>query len=158
MRLLRTEKERLVFQLSAAEKMVLVELLGLYPRVPPAHQRLTRKTRDVADAERQRLLDEALAEQRARIRRQVQSLLKRAGAFQQTAKGWEFNLRRRDAEWLLQVLNDVRVGSWIALGAPEELPRQVPAAEGEARLVAVMEIAGLFQSALLDALEGETAA
>lgn len=157
MKLLQSDKDRLIFRLSPGEKTVLLDVLKLYPRVPPAHHRLSRGEETDDDAERQRLLDEALAEQRARNKRQLQALLQRPETFQRADGGWRFTLRRGDFEWLVQVLNDVRVGSWIALGSPEQLPRQFAPDGANASHVAVMEIAGLFQMALLEAAEGGAA-
>ena len=157
MKLLQSDKDRLTFRLSPGEKAVLLDVLKFYPRVPPAHHRLSRGEETDADAERQRLLEDALAEQRARNKRQLQTLLQRPGTFQRADGCWRFTLRRGDFEWLVQVLNDVRVGSWIALGSPEQLPREFALDGANAPHVAVMEIAGLFQMALLDAGEGDAA-
>ena len=56
--------DQFVFQLGRREKQVLFELLKRYPCIPPAHQRLHSSTQ-LPDAS-QRLLDEALAQQRLR--------------------------------------------------------------------------------------------
>jgi hypothetical protein len=155
MKLLRADKDQLVFKLTSGEKAVLLDVLKLYPRVPPGQHRLTRGKKDDTHAENQRLLDEALAEQRARNQRQLQALLERKETFQQADRAWQFTLRRGDFEWLLQVLNDVRVGSWIALGSPEELPRHLPADSATAATACAMELAGLFQMTFLETVEGE---
>jgi predicted house-cleaning NTP pyrophosphatase (Maf/HAM1 superfamily) len=56
-----------------------------------------------------------------------------------------------EIEWLLQVLNDVRVGGWLALGEPEELePPEIN--ETNAPYLLAMEAAGYFQAQLLAAL------
>ena len=34
--------------------------------------------------------------------------------------GCRLSLSQADLEWLLQILNDIRVGSWVILGSPEE--------------------------------------
>ena len=71
--------------------------------------------------------------------------------FRETDAGLRFTLMAPEMEWLLQVLNDVRVGSWLALGEPEEL--EIPEVnQTNAPYVLAMESAGYFQSALLDAL------
>jgi len=156
-KLLAADKDWLRFQLSDGEKAVLLDVLGLYPCVPPAYHRLSREPRDNADRERQRLLDEALAEQRAQHRRLLQALLHNPDTFRKVGTRWQMTLRRGDFDWLLQVLNDVRVGSWIALGSPEQLPRKLPRDAAQAAHACAMELAGLFQMVLLDAVEGETA-
>lgn len=155
MRLLRSDQNHLVFLLSRGEKDVLLDVLKLYPCVPPAHHRLRRTAHTPKDEENQRLLDEALAEQRARNKRQLQVLIGDAETFQATERHWRFKLRRSDFEWVVQVLNDVRVGSWLALGSPDELPRRFPEDPETAPHVFAMELAGLFQMALLEAAEND---
>ena len=154
MKIIRTTKTKLVFHLGRREKHLLQDILHRYPRIPPAHQPLSKSGR-VPDREaNQRLLDEALAEQRAENKRQVQALLADAGRFQERATGCDLSLSRSEAEWLLQVLNDIRVGSWICLGSPEE--KLLPVTVEAGRDFWVMEMAGCFQAELLEALEGET--
>lgn len=155
MKLLKADKDHLRFRLSAGEKAVLLDVLALYPRVPPAHHRLSREERDDSDRERQRLLDEALAEQRAQNRRLLRTLLQQPDTFRKVGAYWQMTVRRGDFEWLLQVLNDVRVGSWIALGSPEELPKKLPRDATRAADACAMELAGLFQMALIEAVEGD---
>ena len=49
-------------------------------------------------------------------------------------------------EWLLQVLNDVRVGSWIALGSPAEHPEMEPEMSKQTMShVMTMDIAAFFE-------------
>jgi hypothetical protein len=147
----------MVFLLNPVEKEMLLDILGLYPQVPPGHRRHRLQTQfAVGDAENQHLLDEALAEQRANKKRQLQALLLAEETFRATRAGFELNLRHADCEALIQVLNDVRVGSWIALGEPEELPRKLPADGTRAAHACAMELAGLFQMTLLEAIENST--
>ena len=157
MKLLRADKARMVFLLNPVEKQTLLDILGLYPRVPPGHHRQRLQVHSApGDAENQRLLDEALAEQRANKKRQVQALLQDNGTFRATRAGFELQLRPTDCEWFIQVLNDVRVGSWIALGEPAELPRKLPADGTKAAHAVAMELAGLFEMTLLEAIEHST--
>ena len=156
MKLLKADNDQFVFQLNSGEKAALLEVLARYPCVPPAHHRLTRKGMSDPDSDKQRLLDEALAEQRAQNRRQLQTLLHNPGTFQRGQTCWRFRLRHGDFEWLLQVLNDIRVGSWLALGSPEELPRGMPDDPERATQVLGMELAGLFQRTLLEAVENHS--
>lgn len=152
MRLIRTTKTKLVFHLSQREKRLWREVLNLYPRIPPAHQPLSKFGR-VPDREgTQHLLDEALAEQRAENRKQVQSLLADPGRVQETETGCHLSISRSEAEWLLQVLNDIRVGSWISLGSPEGKLAGLNAKT--APDFWAMEMAGFFQEQLLEAVGG----
>jgi len=153
-KLIRTTKTKLLFQLGQREKRLLREVLNLYPRIPPAHQPLS-KSGHVPDRQaNQRLLDEALAEHRAETQKQLQTLLADPGRFEETETGCRLSLLRSEAEWLLQVLNDIRVGSWICLGSPEGKLAGLNART--APDFWAMEMAGCFQAQLLEALEGGT--
>ena len=102
----------------------------------------------------QRLLDEALAEQRAENKKQLEALLADPRRFAHTETGGRLSLSPAEVEWVLQVLNDIRVGSWIMLGSPDE--KRAELNEGTAPDLAAMETAGYFQMQLLQALRGET--
>jgi hypothetical protein len=97
-------------------------------------------------------LDEALAEQRAECQRQVAALLADPRRLTHTETGGHLSLSPAEVEWVLQVLNDIRVGSWIILGAPEE--RLPELKESNLPHVWAMEMAGHFQAQLLEALQG----
>ena len=151
MKLIRGDKDRFVFAMGKREKSLLFQILHLYPLVPPAHHQLSKFADGQRDAENQRLLEEALAEQRRGNRRQVLAMLNEPTRFRETDTGIQFTLTASQVEWLLQVFNDVRVGSWLALGEPDEL--QIPEVnQTNAPYVLAMESAGYFESALLDAL------
>jgi len=157
-KLLRPRRKLLVFEISRREKDLLFEILRLYPLVPPAHQRLSKTAAAGRLNEHQRLLEEALAAQRAENRRNILALLDEPDRFQTAPNGLLLKISRSEADWLLQVLNDVRVGSWIALGSPDtEAGGKIPANEETAPRVRSMEIAGAFESVLLDALTGRHA-
>ena len=149
--LIRQDKGALVFQLAAREKLLLLELLRAYPQMPPA-QRVVSKSGQLPDqATGQRLLDEALAEQRAENKRQLHALIHDSRRWKEEKKHWLLQLSSPDLEWMLQVLNDIRVGSWVELGSPEQWSEMVT--PHEARRVWTMELAGAFQMAFLHALE-----
>jgi hypothetical protein len=153
MKLVRATKTRLVFQLGRREEHLLRQVLKLYPRVPSAHHALTKSDRLPNREANQRLLDEALAEQRAACKQQVAALLADPRRLTYTESGGRLSLSSAEVDWVLQVLNDIRVGSWIILGAPEErLPEMN---ETNAPHVWAMEMAGLFQAQLLEALHRE---
>ena len=65
MKFLKTEADNLVFQIGRKEKSLLLELLKLYPLVPPAHHRIGQTTE--SSDPKQHLLDEALAEHRKEL-------------------------------------------------------------------------------------------
>jgi hypothetical protein len=150
---LRASRNRFLFHLGKRERALLLQTLELYPRIPPAHHRLSRKGGLPDQEANQRLLDEALNEQREENRRQLQTLLASPRRFTELGSGWRLSLSPVELEWLLQVLNDIRVGSWIDLGAPEEKIDTLT--EQTAPHVWAMELAGFFQMRLLEALNEE---
>jgi hypothetical protein len=151
-KLIRKTKSQLLFHLGTSEKLLLCQLLQLYPIIPAAHQKLT-KNGTIPDAEAsQRMLDEALAEQRVQSRAKVQAFLAEKDRFQSTEHGLNLTLKCPEMEWLLQTLNDIRVGSWVRLGSPESLEIAV-LDETTAPHYWAMEVAGHFQMRFLAALE-----
>ena len=151
MNLIRTTKEQLEFHLARREKHLLLSLLQLYPCLPSAHQPLSQSGGLPDQETSQRLLAEALAEQREENRRQLQALLGDPGRFREEETGWRLSLSRADLEWLLQVLNDIRVGSWVRLGSPEEPLTGLD--EKTAPHYAAMEMSGQLQMQFLEALQ-----
>jgi hypothetical protein len=152
MKLVRTTKTKLLFDLGRREERLFREVLKLYPRVPSAHHVLTKSQQFPARAADQRLLDEALEEQRAEHKQQVTALLADLRRLTPTETGSRLSLSHAELEWLLQVLNDIRVGSWIILGSPEEKVPELN--EATAPHFWAMELAGHFQSQLLEAMGG----
>ena len=150
MKFLRLENDRYFLQLGHREKALFEFLLRLYPVIPSTHQALS-KTSAHLD-ENQRLLDEALAEQRKENKQLVEKFLANASVFKEKDGGFEMNLSAGETEWVLQVLNDVRVGNWILLGSPEEHPQFDPNAENAA-YVLTMGLASDFQMDLLQAIK-----
>lgn len=144
---------RFQLHLGQTEKVLFLAALNLYPRIPSAHQPLSKSARLPNLEADQRLLDEALAEQRAKNKKQLDELLANPRRFRETETGLRVSLSRSEIEWLLQILNDIRVGSWIILGSPGEL--RPPADERKASHFLEMEMAGYFQAELLEALETE---
>lgn len=142
--------DKMVFHLHPRERMLLQEVLQLYPLVPSGHQKLDRHGLDATLIEGQQLLDEALAEQRQEHRQRVRQFIEDPRTFETVTGGCHLALTKPQMEWLLQVLNDVRVGSWLKLGAPEEEVRRktVPTEDTEPLLYA-MDVCAYFQSNLI---------
>jgi len=151
-KLVRHAGERFEFQLGGREKDLLMEILGLYPRIPSAYQRLSKSAG--SEEPNQRLLEEALAEQRRENKKQLQALLADREKMTENAQGWRLALTSAELEQLLQILNDVRVGSWVRLGSPES--RLEVLDEKMAPDFWAMETAGFFQIRFLQMLEKGT--
>ena len=152
MKLVRATPQRLEFHLAGYEQQLLARVLEFYPCLPPAHQRLCRAGGLPEEEAAQRLLDEALAEQRRENKQQTRALLADRQRFHQTATGWHLRLSPAELEGVFQVLNDVRIGCWVRLGSPEGPVPRVD--ERNVHLVAAMEQSAHLQMEFLKALEG----
>lgn len=155
MKLVRAESDRLHLECGPREKQLLWDLLRHFPRVPPAHHRPSHRPDDIP-AESRQLLAEQLAAQRAANARRVPELLHDPRRFVRVGRQYRWTLSLADVEWLLQVLNDIRVGSWIALGCPEEQDRRrlTRLSTEEVAFFRDMELAAYFEAELLEALDG----
>ena len=151
MKPIRTDKNGHVFHLGPREKQLLLATLELYPLVPGSHHQLSKQGKGPKADENQRLLEEALTEHRSENRRQVLAMLTEPGRIRGTKTGFELTLKPSELEWLLQVLNDVRVGSWLAMGEPER-DEEPEITEQNAKYHFAMQVCGLFESSLLAAL------
>jgi hypothetical protein len=150
---LKSDTAGLRFHFSAREKRILLELLELYPLVPASYPKLSRAA-DKSDD--QDLLEQALAAQRAESKQQVRAIIDAPSRFQPDPHGHRVTFKPSELECLLQVLNDIRVGSWLLLGSPESLPGIFSALNDKtAPYFWAMEAAGEFQMTLLHALTGE---
>jgi hypothetical protein len=152
-KVVRSSKENLVVELNRREQLLLLKLLEAYPLVPSSYQQLSRRGELKDQQANQRLLDEAMAENRKENREHLQAFLKDPDTFEQGQNGCCMHLSQGDLDWLLQILNDIRVGSWIALGSPEEKPLKMN--PETAPQYWVMEIAGFLEAALLNAWEAD---
>ena len=156
MKLLHAAADTFQFEISEDEKGLLFHLLRLYPLVPATHYRLSKDKKIPNRDENQLLLDEALSTQRLENRKQVEAMLNEPKRFVACAAGCQVSFSRGEMEWLLQVFNDVRLGSWIALGSPDQLEEMRQRRRPQtARHVLTMDLAAFFEVAFLGAISGE---
>ena len=152
MKLIKREGEDFVLHIGRRERRLLLEVLKLYPLVPVARHRVSQTAKQMD--EHQTLLEEALAERRQENKRQLVAVLHEEQRLKETDAGYHLTLSAPQMEWLLQVLNDIRVGSWLILGEPDEKKgKPVALTSQNARHYAAMEFCGLFQMTLLDAVQ-----
>jgi hypothetical protein len=155
MKLLRKDGDEFEFEFAPVEKGLLFHLLGSYPVVPLAHHKLSKGRKLPDQAENQELLSEAVRSHRAENQRDIAALLNNAGRFKDGKVSTRAVFRRGEVELLLQVLNDVRVGNWLAAGSPnlqqeQQLQHDKPALQK----MMLMELAGGFEMLLLGAVSG----
>ena len=152
MKILKSDGDKFTFQITKREKRLLFDILALYPLVPAFIQPLSR-TANPADVQAdQRLLEESLAAHKQENKKQLGVIINEINRSQESAGGCHFSLSSDQMEGLLQVLNDIRVGSWQKLGSPDAIEKKaIELNEQNARHTWAMEVAGLFQMALLSA-------
>jgi hypothetical protein len=151
-KIIKSDGEKFTFQISKREKQLLFDILALYPLLPGFVQPLS-KTADPAEIQAdQRLLEESLAAHKRENKKRLVAIMNEMNRFQENAGGGRFTLSSDQMEGLLQVLNDIRVGSWQKLGSPDAAQKKViELNQQNARSAWAMEVAGLFQMALLAA-------
>lgn len=139
------------FGLSAAERRLLPAVLDLYPLLNSDFHRLSRGTLPARHRGDEELLKESMIERRREFRKHLDVFLQR--------RCWHHPapliVTEIEIDWLLQVLNDLRVGSWTLLGEPADTGT-FPNPGDPIRLkhFTAMEVAGHWQSFLLEVLEG----
>ncbi|MEI7729961.1 MAG: hypothetical protein WCO56_10345 [Verrucomicrobiota bacterium] len=156
MRLLRRTETALVFQLGKKEAPLLLEVLSRYPVLSTGYQPLSKHAPREEAKQRadQQMLEEALAVQKAENRLRLAKFLGLPERFKPNAAGCKFTLELSEVEWFLQILNDLRVGSWYAAGAPEDLDaNKLEISEKTLPHLWAMDVSGFFQANILEALE-----
>ena len=143
-----------IYQIDAREEALLLAVLRLYPVLQNSHHRLSKDPERAGSAE-QRLLEESMAQLRASHRRKLDELfLAPQRYFKDAPNERRLVLTGDQFEWLLQVLNDIRVGSWVKLGCPDlEKAPPLEQTRANARALQSMHLCGQFQSALLEAVK-----
>jgi hypothetical protein len=154
-KLVEVKGDSFVFDIEKREKTLLLRVLRQYPLISSPYERLSKTSRPRAGSQdSQGLLEEALAEQRAANKAQLEAMLAEKGRFIETRDGYRFSLTGAQIDWLLQVLNDIRVGSWMILGSPN--PKKGKPRKLNVKTIPylwTMEVCGGLQMALLQALE-----
>jgi hypothetical protein len=154
MKLLKHNSSEWKYRLEPKEGMLLRALVREFTQTAAAPVKITRTAIDAKSAERERLLNESLASHRRELKQRAVKLL--AGSLKPGKDGWRLSLSREEREILLQLINDIRVESWHALGEPENLETLPPhPSEANLRQHHLMHLAGYFEWKLLNLEEGE---
>ena len=135
--------------LTAHEADVLAGLLKRFPFTELAPRQISQIEDDPAMAEREKLLNESLAEHRKELARVALTLLGK-DTWKKSGHGAFLTLSPHSRDLLLQILNDIRIGCWRALGEPEDLdkPAKKTSAKGPGYRH-LMDLAGYFEANLL---------
>jgi len=152
MKLLESTEHDLIFGMTPSQQATFERILREYPVNPDKQTAISRTRDDDELTEEQELLEEAMAERRTDNRRDVRNFLREPGRFEQQDDEVRLRLRRTRVNWLLEVLNEIRVGHWHQLGSPE-IEETVLTPENLEQYIS-MQLSAEFQMVLLDALNG----
>lgn len=145
-----------IFQFDPTEFELFAELLKQYPLVEPSHFELSKSADPDEIADDQQFLEETLSSEKRQTRRELHALLEDESRRKTTEEDVFLRISAEEGEWLLQVINDLRIGSWIGLGCPDEKQEnQLELTPEIAPLFWTIRFAGYCQSVLLDALNEE---
>lgn len=137
------------YELSKNEADVLQGLVKKFPFTNSYGVKISKADNDPAVMEREKLLNESLAEHRNELKTQALSLVADS-KFKQSETGQVLQLDSDGREVLLQILNDIRVGSWHILGEPQNLELKADqfSKRGQAYRN-LMDLAGYFEENLI---------
>ena len=152
MKLVEAKDGLYVFHLAKRERALLTHVLKMFPVSSGPIGPLSKSGDEAKLAEHELALAEALAEQRVEHQRLMDAFLGEQGRFAEVKGGFQVRLTTVQFDWLLRVLNEVRVGRWVKLGRPEHIAPLAMA--GQLDSVVEMEICAFFQSRLLEAVGG----
>jgi hypothetical protein len=150
MKLVKQNKSGWQYLLKQHEARCLRVLVNQLPSASIAPVRISKTAADPQAVERQALLQEALTEHRAELKRQAGNLVS-AERFRPAGNCELFRLNAEERETLLQILNDIRIESWRILGEPDVLemdPSMLP--QEQLRPFQLMHLAGYFEYHLLN--------
>lgn len=154
MNLIETKDGVFVFQIGKREKQLLCGVLHFYPLLNSTYHHLSKTANPKEIQSAQQLLETAMEEQRRENKKQLEAILGEAQRFQPNPDGYRLSLNVGQMDGLLQVLNDIRVGSWLRLGGPDESKGKPAAINADNAVYSgSMELSGYFQMALLDAFD-----
>jgi len=138
------------YLLSPGEAGSLLALVSQFPVAAAAPAKISLSEADPKTLEREKLLNESLAEQRADLKKRAAIIIS-PDRLKASGKGRVLQINTEEREILLQILNDIRIGSWRVLGEPDNLePDFSKLPESEQRYWRFLHVAGYFQCQLLE--------
>jgi hypothetical protein len=137
------------YALNQNELELLAHLLKQFPFTENVPANISKTDKDSKSVEREKMLNESMAEHRKELKRQAVNLIT-GKKLKKRAKRHLLTLTAEDREILLQILNDIRVGCWHSLGKPERLELQkLDCAPQKLRYHSLMNLAGYFEHHLI---------
>jgi hypothetical protein len=150
-KLLSKNEEQIVFQLTETEDVFLRLALSAFPVGGEGWPQGGGEPVAPPDPG---LLSASLMDLRREQASRVQEFLRNQPVAPDGSPGRLLRVGLDEVDWLLQVLNEVRVGSWYALGCPDEVEEEKArkSSESVSHLIRY-DFSGWMQAVLLAALE-----
>jgi hypothetical protein len=149
MKLVKHSRGNRQFDLNQNEFDLLCHLLKKFPFTEIVPAKISMTDADPKSVEREKLLNESMAEHRKELQRQAVNLIT-GNKLKKVEKCHLLTLSAVDREIMLQILNDIRVGCWHALGEPKSLELQkLDCSAQELRYQSLMNLAGYFEHHLI---------
>lgn len=125
MKLVGRQGDSLVLALRPRDREQWVFLLRRYPVFRPCDHRLASPRDEEGLAAEQRVLEEALTEQHKGNRKLIEGFIQErlalpAPSDPNAPQSIRLTVTQAEVNWLLEILNDVRIGCWVSLGRPDE--------------------------------------
>jgi hypothetical protein len=157
MKLVERNEESLTLALRQRERELLVFLLRLYPALDPAYQKLSKATVENHLEAAQEFLTESLTAEQNSNRQLIDQFIRGrlTPSHSEGGSTLRLTLTLAEVDWLLRVINNVRVGCWTRLGRPEPpLATALKTGAQHVTELAAIELGMLVQDNLLEALNG----
>ena len=148
MKLVNQSPTRWEYQLQQQELHLLRGLIQSFPFTAVTPVNISRTDQEPETLEKEKLLNEALREHRKELK-QLAKRLCGPEKFTSQPTGWRMTLTGEEREILLQILNDIRVECWRALGRPEPLEAIQEPSEKNLAFRQLMDLAGYFEQSLI---------
>ena len=149
MKLVKESKGVWQYHLAQNEADILVGLLKKFPFTKIDAVKISKTDKHPKAREREKLLNESLAEHRKELKKLALDLI-RPDKLKLEEKGLLMTLSSENRETMLQILNDIRVGSWRVLGEPDDLHTNTPQTSAkDLAYRSLMDLAGYFECGLL---------
>jgi hypothetical protein len=153
-KLLGKTDNKFTFEFSIEEKLLLFEVLKLYPVIDPTLQEISKSISNKDIAQSKKLLQEELSEQQKQNKEMLKFIFGDSSCFTQKDYYYKLQLSPEQMECLLQVLNDIRVGTWKNLGSPDyEGLKNLRVKRSSLVSLAIMDVCEYFEYHLLEAME-----
>lgn len=153
MRVFEKTDSAIVLELGLAETDFLKQILADYPLVADESRRFSAFAEANEVRENTQLLQSSLREHTQSNRAKLRAWLASTETWKPFADRTLLFLKTKDCSWFLQILNDLRIGSWQKLDCPDsEEFDSVELNRENAHPLLAMKVSGFLQTLILNAL------